>query len=33
MLKVPLEQLDVRDKNAATISPSKKAVRVGRVDN
>ena len=32
-LRVPLEQLDVRDKNAVTISSSEKAVRVGHEDN
>ena len=33
MLGVSLEQLDIRDKDAVTISPSEKAVRVGHVDD
>ena len=32
-LRVPLEQLDVRDEDAVTVSSSKEAVRVGHVNN
>ena len=31
-MRVPLEELDVRDEDAVAISPSEEAVRVGHVD-